>query len=131
MLLTSKPLQTAARTVPSQESVEPGEAEGIREEEPLLGKKEEQQQFKLSKDQPALARKITILPCRTNPKLMTAFLVAIIQALLLGSFDATVPTTAQELFGLGAVVGYGYLVPVLTLLRLPRRGGGGMGQVWL
>lgn len=82
-----------------QDSVGPGRTAGNqREEEPLLGKKEEQH-FKLSKDQPALARRITILPCLTDPRLMTAFLVAFIQALLLGSFDATVPTTAQELFG--------------------------------
>jgi hypothetical protein len=40
-----------------QDSVEPGEAAGSRrDEEPLLGKEEEQQHFRLSKDQPALAR---------------------------------------------------------------------------
>lgn len=72
------------------------------EEQPLLGKKE-RQDFKLSKDQPAIARKITILPLLTDPRLLTAFLVAFVQALLLGSFDATVPTTAQELFGLGSL----------------------------
>ncbi|KAL1860418.1 hypothetical protein Daus18300_009191 [Diaporthe australafricana] len=126
------------------------------EEEPLLGKKETEH-FKLSKDQPAIARKITILPCITDPRLLTALLVAFVQALLLGSFDATVPTTAKKLFGfdslkggllflpLGAfdlvigplagwfvdrygtkptaVIGYGYLVPILVLLRLPHPGG--------
>ncbi|KAI3400417.1 hypothetical protein diail_3038 [Diaporthe ilicicola] len=126
------------------------------EEEPLLGKRETER-FKLSKDQPAIARKVTILPCMTDPRLLTALLVAFVQAMLLGSFDATVPTTAKELFGFdslkagllflplgafdlvigplagwfvdrygtkpGAVIGYGYLVPVLILLRLPRPGG--------
>lgn len=126
------------------------------EEEPLLGKREDQD-FKLSKDQPAIAHKIKILPCLKDARLLTAFLVAFVQALLLGSFDATVPTTGQELFdfdslkaGLlflplgafdlvigplagwfvdrygtkpGAVIGYGYLVPVLILLRLPHAGG--------
>lgn len=126
------------------------------EEEPLLGKKDKEY-FILSKDQPAIARKITILPCLTDPRLLTALLVAFVQALLLGSFDATVPTTAKELFGfdslkggllflpLGAfdlvigplagwfvdrygtkpcaVIGYGYLTPVLILLRLPHPGG--------
>lgn len=74
----------------------------LDEEQPLLGRKDEQD-FKLSEDQPAIARKITILPCLVNPRLLTAFLVAFIQALLLGSFDATVPTTAQELFGLDSL----------------------------
>lgn len=72
------------------------------EEAPLLGKKEEQS-FKLPKDQPALARKLKILPCLRDPRLLTAFLVAFVQALLLGAFDATVPTTAQELFGLDSL----------------------------
>ncbi|KAL2285519.1 hypothetical protein FJTKL_08170 [Diaporthe vaccinii] len=129
---------------------------GQGEEEPLLGKKEKNY-FKLSKDQPSIARKITILPCMTDPRLLTALLVAFVQALLLGSFDATVPTTAKELFGFNslkggllflplgafdlvigplagwfvdrygtkpcAVIGYGFLVPVLVLLRLPHPGG--------
>lgn len=72
------------------------------EEAPLLGTKE-QQSFKLSETQPAIARKLKILPCLADPRLLTAFLVAFIQALLLGAFDATVPTTAQELFGLDSL----------------------------
>lgn len=140
------------------EGGEPGEANSGEqgEEQPLLGNKEIEH-FKLSKDQPAIARKITILPCMTDPRLLTALLVAFVQALLLGSFDATVPTTAKELFGfdslkggllflpLGAfdlvigplagwfvdrygtkacaVIGYGYLAPILVLLRLPHPGG--------
>lgn len=73
------------------------------EEEPLLGKKENH--FKLSENQAAIARKITILPCMTDPRLLTALLVAFVQALLLGSFDATVPTTAKELFGFDSLKG--------------------------
>lgn len=87
-----------------QDGIEAGEPPDGHpdEEQPLLGKKEEQD-FKLSKDQPAIARKITILPLLTDPRLLTAFLVAFVQALLLGSFDATIPTTAQELFGLSSL----------------------------
>ncbi|ROW11115.1 hypothetical protein VMCG_00952 [Cytospora schulzeri] len=88
-------------TVPDrgQDNSETGRTAGNQgEEEPLLGNKENDP-FKLSKDQPALARKITILPCLADPRLITAFLVAFVQAMLLGNFDATVPTTAQELFG--------------------------------
>lgn len=81
-----------------------GQSDGEADEEaPLLRKKQEEQSFKLSKDQPAIARKLKILPCLRDPRLLTAFLVAFVQALLLGAFDATVPTTAQELFGLDSL----------------------------
>lgn len=78
--------------------------QGADEEQPLLGKKkDETENFKLSANQPAIARKITILPILTDSRLLTAFLVALVQALLLGNFDATVPTTAQDLFGLDSL----------------------------
>lgn len=76
------------------------------EEQPLLGgskNKDAGQDFKLSDNQPAIARKITILPLLTDPRLLTSFVAVLIQALLLGSFDATVPTTAQELFGVDSL----------------------------
>jgi len=78
-----------------------GEDEDADEESPLLNnrkKEDDLADFKLSKDQSALARKIPILPLLSDPRLLTAFLVAFIQAMLLGSFDATIPTVAQELF---------------------------------
>lgn len=134
------------------------ESQDNGEEEPLLGKKkEEQQSFKLSPNQPKIARLIPILPCLSDPRLLTALLVALIQATLLGSFDSTVPTVGQELFGFSAleagilflplgvadlilgplwgylvdrygtkpvaVASYGYLVPILILLRIPHAGG--------
>ena len=100
---------------------------------------------------------IKILPCLKNPALLTAFWLALVQATLLGSFDATVPTMSQELFHFDAlkagvlflplgildflfgplagwctdrfgtkpvsVLSYGFLVPILVLLRLPHEGG--------
>ncbi|KAF3762340.1 hypothetical protein M406DRAFT_46168 [Cryphonectria parasitica EP155] len=83
-------------------------ADEADEEQPLLPhlaheRKKEQEDFKLARDQPRLARKLTILPCLRSPRLLTALLVALIQAALLGSFDATVPATAQELFGLDSL----------------------------
>ena len=69
------------------------------EEQPLLGsKKEDGAAFKLSADQPKIARMIPILPCLGDPRLLTAFLVAFIQATLLGNFDATIPTVAKEYY---------------------------------
>lgn len=57
------------------------------EETPLLSKKE-QDYYKISPDQPAIAQKIKLLPCLKHPGLVTAFLISSIQAFLLGSFDA-------------------------------------------
>ncbi|KAK5121389.1 hypothetical protein LTR85_005221 [Meristemomyces frigidus] len=69
------------------------------EEQPLLGGKEDDEAvYQLSDKQPWIVRIIPILPCLANPRLLTAFLVAFIQALLLGSFDATIPTVAKEYF---------------------------------
>lgn len=150
--------EAAAAVVAAAANQREGGGEEGGEEEPLLGGKKEEDPFRLSKDQSALARKVTILPCLANTRLAIAFLVAFVQAVLLGSFDATVPTAARELFGFdplragllflplgatdlvvgpaagwfvdrygvkpGAVAGYGYLAPVLVLLRLPRPGGG-------
>jgi MFS family permease len=45
-----------------------------------------------------LLRNLPILYCLTSPRLLTALLLAFMHALILGSFDATVPTEAQSLF---------------------------------
>ena len=93
----------------------------------------------------------------TDARLLTALLLAFVQATLLATFDATIPTEAQVLFGFDSlsdglifialilpylvlgpiagwavdrygpkpagVIGFGYMVPVLILLRLVRVGG--------
>jgi len=69
------------------------------ENQPLLGSKEEDEAaFKISDNQPKIARMIPILPCLADPRLLTAFLVAFIQAMLLGNFDATIPTVAEDYY---------------------------------
>lgn len=68
------------------------------EEEPLLGNKAESDRYHISSDQPAIVHKLPILPCLKDPRLLTALMVAFVQAALLGSFDATIPTVGQELF---------------------------------
>lgn len=92
-------------TTPShQQDGTPGEEQEADEEQPLLGSKEEDEAtFKLSEDQPKLARMIPILPCLSDPRLLTAFLVAFIQATLLGNFDATIPTVAEEFFNFNSL----------------------------
>lgn len=70
------------------------------EEDPLLGPRASSlDEFKLAKDQSAFASKAKILPCLKHPALLTAMFIAFIQALIIGSFDATVATTGQDYFG--------------------------------
>ena len=146
---------TNGHTVEDQDrDEERGHEDG--EEDPLLRKKEEDS-YKVSMEQPKVVKGFPILVCLKNPRLLTALLLAFVQATLLATFDATVPTEAQELFGFSsleagllfialvlpylvlgpvagwavdrygakpaAVIGFGYLVPVLALLRLVREGG--------
>lgn len=48
--------------------------------------------------QPALIRRMPILYCLRSPSLLSALLVALIQALLLAAFDATIPTHSEALY---------------------------------
>ncbi|KAL8697519.1 MAG: hypothetical protein Q9201_007085 [Fulgogasparrea decipioides] len=130
--------------------------EDADEEEPLLRKKQEDD-YKVPEGQNKAIKSFPILYCLKDPRLLTALLLAFNQATLLATFDATIPTEAQELFGFdslkagllfialvlpylllgpvagwlvdrfgpkpAAVLGFGYLVPVLILLRLARPGG--------
>ncbi|KAL8808845.1 MAG: hypothetical protein Q9200_003966 [Gallowayella weberi] len=132
------------------------EGEDGDEQEPLLRKKEEDG-YKVPEGQSKVVRAYPILYVLKDPRLLTALLLAFNQATLLSSFDATIPTEADQLFdfdslksGLlfialvlpylllgpvagwlvdrygtkpAAVLGFGYLVPVLVLLRLARPGG--------
>lgn len=88
-------------TTPShQQDGHEDEEQQSGEEQPLLGgRKEDDAAFKLSEDQTKLTKLFPILSCLADPRLLTALLVAFIQALLLGSFDATIPTVSHELFG--------------------------------
>ncbi|KAL8725795.1 MAG: hypothetical protein Q9166_007126 [cf. Caloplaca sp. 2 TL-2023] len=143
-------------TEPQNGNAATDEGEDANEEEPLLRKKE-QDSYKVPEGQPKVVRAIPILYILKDPRLLTALLLALNQASLLATFDATIPTEAEELFGFdslksgllfialvlpylllgpvagwlvdrygpkpAAVIGFGYLVPVLVLLRLVRSGG--------
>lgn len=121
------------------------------EEEPLLPKSGEDK-YRIPEGQNRLLRTLPILYCLSDPRLLVAFLLAFVQASLLATFDATIPTEANAVFGFdsleagllfialdipylllgpvagwavdkygtkpAAVIGFGYLVPTLILLRL-------------
>lgn len=71
------------------------------EEEPLLGGKHPDEHYKLRsiEEYPRIVRQVPILPLLSDPMLLTALLVGLVQAVLLGSFDSTIPTVAADLFG--------------------------------
>ena len=125
------------------------------EEQPLLSKDKEE--FHIPAEQPQAVRNLPLLYCLKDGRLLSALLVALVQATLFGTFDATVATESEQLFGfdsltagllfipLGifdlfvgplagwavdrygtkivAVLGYGYLAPVLFCLRAVHAGG--------
>lgn len=70
------------------------------EESPLLpnGPNEDLSRYKLSEKQPWIIRKVPIIACLTDMSLLTSFLVAFVQAILLGSYDATVPIVAKQYY---------------------------------
>ena len=142
--------------IPHEQDTNTEEGNDESEEDPLL-QKTEVDAYKVPSGQPKAVQSFPILFCLKDPRLLTAFLLAFTQATILATFDATIPTEAQDLFGFdslkaglifialilpylitgptagwavdrygpkpAAVVGFGYLVPVLILLRLVRTGG--------
>ena len=69
------------------------------EEDPLIGNGKEESKWKITKEQPKWIRKLPILYCLGDSRLIVAELVAFMQATLLSAFDATIPTQANALFG--------------------------------
>ncbi|KAK5384087.1 hypothetical protein LTR20_008083 [Exophiala xenobiotica] len=122
-------------------------------EQDLLLPNKEDKQYAIPDGQNRLTRMLPILYCLSDPRLLVALLLAFVQAAVLATFDATIPTEAQALFGFdslqagllfialdipylllgpiagwcvdrygtkpASVLGFGFLVPSLILLRLP------------
>lgn len=74
-----------------------GDEEDANEESALLGKKEIDN-YKIPEGQNKTVRALPILYCLSNPRLLVALLLAFVQATLLATFDATIPTEAESLF---------------------------------
>lgn len=78
------------------------EDEDADEESALMGKKEIDN-FKIPEGQNRAVRALPILYCLSNPRLLMALLLAFVQAALLATFDATIPTEAQSLFNFSSL----------------------------
>jgi MFS family permease len=68
------------------------------ESDALLPKKEDEEDFTIPDGQNRLVRALPILYCLSDPRLLVALLLAFVQASLLATFDATIPTEAETLF---------------------------------
>jgi hypothetical protein len=84
-----------------QQSNEDNEGSGT-ERTPLLGSVPPSDDYYVlpsAESMSGLFRKVPILNCLSDPMLLTALQISMIQALLLGSFDSTIPSFANSAFG--------------------------------
>ena len=72
------------------------------EDDPLI-KKQEVDEYKVPDGQSRAVRSFPLLHCMKDPRLLTALLLALVQATLLATFDATIPTVGQEYFGFSSL----------------------------
>ena len=69
------------------------------EESPLLANKVDLAEWILAPKEPRWFKYFPIFYCFRNPQLLTALLFTFMQATVLGTFDSTLPTEAQALYG--------------------------------
>ncbi|KAL9113100.1 MAG: hypothetical protein Q9227_002712 [Pyrenula ochraceoflavens] len=80
-------------------------ADGATEESPLLPKhngsspSDSKNPFKIPQPQPGFITTLPILYTLSDPRLLTALFLGFVQATLIATFDATIPTEASHLFG--------------------------------
>jgi MFS family permease len=98
---------------PSSDTETAEEDEEANEQSPLMGKKDDDEDWKVSRDQPRWIKSLPILYCLWNPRLLCAQAVAFTQATLLGVFDATIPTQAQDLFSFDSLQSGIMFVPLV------------------
>lgn len=117
-----------AARYPADDAPDPQSADGdatsndeeeVNEETTLLanGHKAELDEFCIPSDQPKLIRNIPVLYCFKNPSLIAAQIVTLMQAVLLASIDATVPTHAEELYDFDSLKS-GLLFIPLTIVNM-------------
>ncbi|KAH8594917.1 major facilitator superfamily domain-containing protein [Bisporella sp. PMI_857] len=73
--------------------------EAAGEASPLLANKDDLQKWVIPTDQPGWVRSFPMVYCLKNPRLLVAMSFTLTQAIVLGTFDATLPTQAQDLYG--------------------------------
>ena len=105
----------------SQDSPDPptedGDEESARdptEEDALIGNGKKEESFRIAEGQPGWIHKFPILYCLSDSRLIVAEIVALMQATLLSSFDATVPTQAEEAYGFDSLKAGILFIPLVV-----------------
>lgn len=93
----------ATASIEDEQDQREGE-EGYNESSLLLGGTNNSgEAYVISPDLPKILRIIPILPCLADSRLLAALTIAFVQAILLGSIDATVPIVSQEYYGFSSL----------------------------
>ncbi|KAI9756792.1 MAG: hypothetical protein M4579_003709 [Chaenotheca gracillima] len=90
---------------PDTEGTQEAEESDPTEEDALLSKKEDDKPYEVPPGQPRWIRSFPIAFCLKDPRLLVALLLAFVQATILASFDATIPTEAKSLFQFDSLKG--------------------------
>jgi len=94
------------------------EEETANEDSPLLANEiDNLDEWKIPKDQPGWIKKFPLLCCLKNPRLIVAQSITFANAVLLGTFDSTIPTEVHDLFDFDSLkVGLLFMPLVLPFL---------------
>ena len=112
-----KDLREEGHDNPSDPSAEQGDEESGQEsseEDALMGNGKKEKSFAIADGQPGWVRKFPILYCLSDSRLVVAEIVALMQATLLSSFDATVPTQAEEAYGFDSLKAGILFIPLVV-----------------
>ena len=99
LVLIEKKTAAKYRTLDDEQDCdESQDSEEANEEDPLISKKDEHEDWRFQEELPKWVKTFPTVYCLKNPRLLTAQLVAFTHATLVGVYDATIPTEAQDLF---------------------------------
>lgn len=94
-------------------------APGANNEEDSLLWKIEEENYKIVPSEHKFVKAFPMLSCLGNPRLLTTFFLTIIQASIISSFDATIPTVALEYFDMDSLqAGLLFIATVVPCLIL-------------
>lgn len=83
------------------------------EHAPLLGVKEDDEYYQVASNRHKLVKVFPIAYCLQDPRLLTALLQTLTQATLLATYDATIPTEAQDLYGFDSLQAGLLFIPLI------------------
>jgi len=77
--------------------------ESATEQTPLVGKHDALEDWKIPPNQPTWVQTFPIVYCLRNPRLLVAMVFSLVQAIVIGVYDATLPIETQELYNFNSL----------------------------